>query len=56
MSSPKTTGGKDEPSIVLMWKSQPTSQYRTQKVKTHNRTTQKTKTMSNTDPIKKTRG
>jgi hypothetical protein len=39
------TGGKDEPTIVCMRK----SQHGTQNVKTHNRRTQNTKTMSNTD-------
>jgi hypothetical protein len=37
----KTTGGKDEPNIVPMWKPQQTPQHGTQSVKTHNRTTQK---------------
>ena len=32
-----STGGKDDPNIALMWK----SQHGTQNVKTHNRTTQK---------------
>ena len=36
----QTTGGKDEPKIVLMWKSQRTSQHGTQNIKTHNRRTQ----------------
>ena len=44
----QTTGGKDEPIIVFMQKSEQTSQHRTKNVKKHNRTTQKTKTMSNT--------
>ena len=37
----QTTGGKDEPNIVIMRKSLRTSQHGTQNVKTHNRTTQK---------------
>jgi hypothetical protein len=41
----KQRGGKDEPTIVCMRKSQP----ETQNVKTHNRKTQNTKNMSNTD-------
>jgi hypothetical protein len=41
----QTTGGKDEPTIVCMQK----SQHGTQNVKTHNRRTQNTKKMSNTD-------
>jgi hypothetical protein len=41
----QTTGGKDEPTIVCMRK----SQHGTQNVKTHNRRTQNTKKMSNTD-------
>ena len=41
----QTTGGKDEPNIVCMRK----SQHGTQNVKTHNRRTQNTKKMSNTD-------
>lgn len=45
----QTKGGKDEPTIVLIRKSQRTSRHGTQKVKTHNRTTQQTKNMSNTD-------
>jgi hypothetical protein len=40
----QTTGGKDEPTIVCMRK----SQHGTQKVKTHNRRTQNTKKMINT--------
>ena len=39
------TGGKDEPNIVFMRK----SQHGTQNVTTHNRRTQNTKKMSNTD-------
>ena len=38
----RTTGEKEEPNIIVMWKSQQTSQHGTQNVKTHNRTTQKT--------------
>ena len=53
MSPPMNIGGKDEPNIVFMWKSERTSQHRTQNVKTHNRTTQISKKMSNTDPTKK---
>ena len=49
----QTTGGKDEPHIVLMRESQWTSQHGTQNTKTHN-TTQKTKMMNNTDPAKYT--
>jgi hypothetical protein len=41
----QTTGGKDEPTIVCMRK----SQHGTQNVKTHTRRTQNTKQMSNTD-------
>jgi hypothetical protein len=41
----QTTGGKDEPTIVCMRK----SQHGTQNIKTHNRRTQNTKKMSNTD-------
>ena len=41
----KQHGGKDEPTIVCMRK----SQHGTQNVKTHNRRTQNTKKMSNTD-------
>ena len=41
----QTTGGKDEPTIDCMRK----SQYGTQNVKTHNRRTQNTNKMSNTD-------
>ena len=41
----QTTGGKDEPTIVCMLK----SQHATQSVKTHNRRTQNTTNMSNTD-------
>jgi hypothetical protein len=41
----QTTGGKDEPTIVCMRK----SQHGTQNVKTHNRNTQSTTKMSNTD-------
>ena len=41
----QTTGGKDEPTIVFMRK----SQHGTQNVKTHNRRTQSTTKMSNTD-------
>ena len=41
----KQRGGKDEPTIVCMRK----SQHGTQNVKTHNRRTQNTKKMSNTD-------
>jgi hypothetical protein len=41
----QTTGGKDEPTIVCMRK----SQHGTQKVKTHNRRTQNTNNMSNMD-------
>ena len=41
----QTTGGKDEPNIVCMRK----SQNETQNVKTHNRRTQNTKKMRNTD-------
>ena len=40
----QTTGGKDEPTILCMRK----SQHGTQNVKTHNRRTQNTKKMSNT--------
>ena len=40
----QTTGGKDEPTIVCMRK----SQHGTQNVKTHNRRTQSTTKMSNT--------
>ena len=50
---PQTTGGKDEPNISFMRKSQRTSLHGTQNIKTHNRRTQKTKTMSNTDPTRK---
>jgi len=39
----QTTGGKDEPNIVFMWKSQRTSQHGTQNGKTQNWTTQKKK-------------
>jgi hypothetical protein len=49
----QTTGGKDEPNISFMRKSQRTSLHRTQNIKTHTRRTQKTKTMSNTDPTRK---
>ena len=35
----QTTGGKDEPNIVLMWKSYLTSQHGTQYVKRHYRKT-----------------
>ena len=49
---PQTTGGKDEPNIAFMQKSQRTSQHGTQNIKTHNRTTQETKKMCNTDPQK----
>ena len=38
----QTTGGKDEPNIVLMRKSLRTSQHGTQNVNTHNRKKQKT--------------
>ena len=48
----QTTGGKDEPNIMFMRKSQRTSQHAIQNVKTHNRITQKTKKMSNTNPTK----
>ena len=48
----KTTGGKDEPNIVRIGKSERISQHGTQNAKTHNRTTQNTKKMSNTDPTK----
>jgi hypothetical protein len=48
-----TTGGKDEPNVVVMRRSQQTSHHQTQNIKTHNRTTQKTKIMSNTDPTNK---
>jgi hypothetical protein len=41
----QTTGGKEEPTIVCMRK----SQHGTPNVKTHNRRTQHTKTMSNMD-------
>jgi hypothetical protein len=41
----QTTGGKDEPNIVCIRK----SQHRTQNVKTHNRRTQHTKKMRNKD-------
>ena len=41
----QTTGGKDEPTIVCMRK----SQHGTQSVKTHNSRTQNTKKISNTD-------
>ena len=41
----KQRGGKDEPTIVCMRK----SQHGTPNVKTHNRRTQNTKKMSNTD-------
>jgi hypothetical protein len=41
----QTTGGKDEPTIVSMQK----SQHGTQSVKSYNRRTQNTKKMSNTD-------
>ena len=41
----KTTGGRDEPNIVCMRK----SQQGTHILKTHKRRTQKTKKMSNTD-------
>jgi hypothetical protein len=41
----QTIGGKDEPAIACMRK----SQHETQNVKTHNRRTQNTKRMSNTD-------
>ena len=37
----QTTGGKDEPNMVFMRKSQRTSQHGTQNIKTHNRTAQK---------------
>ena len=40
----QTIGGKDEPNIVCIRK----SQHRTQNVKTHHRRTQETKKMSNT--------
>jgi hypothetical protein len=49
---PQTTGGKDEPNIAFMRKSQRTLQHGTQNIKTHNRTKQKTKMMCNTDPTK----
>jgi hypothetical protein len=38
----QTTGDKDEPNIVFMWKSLRTSQHETQNVKTYKRTTQNT--------------
>jgi hypothetical protein len=41
----QTNGGRDEPNIACMRK----SQFGTQNIKTHNRRTQKTKKMSNTD-------
>ena len=47
---PQTTGGKDEPNIAFMRKSQRTIQRGTQNIKTHNRTKQKTKMMCNTTP------
>ena len=34
----QTTGGKDEPNIISMWKLQRTSQHRTLNVKTYDRT------------------
>ena len=43
MSLPQTTGGKDEPNIVFMQKSQRTLQHGTKSPKTHNMTSQKTK-------------
>jgi len=46
----QTTGGRDEPNIVFLWKSERTSR---QKVKTNNMTAQKTKKISNRDPAKK---
>jgi len=39
----QTTGSKDTPNIVVMRKSQWTSQHGTQNVKIHNKTTQKIK-------------
>ena len=45
----QTTGGKDEPNIVVMRKSQRTSQHRSKNVNTQNRTK---KRMSNTNPTK----
>jgi hypothetical protein len=41
----QTNGGRDDPNIACMRK----SQYGTQNITTHNRRTQKTKKMSNTD-------
>jgi hypothetical protein len=49
----QTTGGKNEPNIVFMRKSQRTSQHETQNVKTHNRTTQKLKRWATRTPPKK---
>ena len=48
----QTTGGKDEPNIVFMWKSWRTSQHGTKNVKTHNRTTHQMllKTLYKTKP------
>ena len=52
----QTTGGKNEPSIVFLRKSERTPQQGAQEVNTHNRTTQKTKKMSSMDPIQKPGG
>jgi len=52
MKSPvmHTTGEKDDPNIVFMWKSQRTSQQGTKYIKTHTGQHKQTTKMSYTDP------
>ena len=45
-----TTGEKDDPNIVFMWKSQRTSQQGTKYIKTHTGQHKQTTKMSYTDP------